>query len=368
MEEIATLRTSQNALQVALTKIESNIRNYLRLPPVDLDPVCLKKQSEILQTTSTSFIAVQEKLVDNLDGDEKVTEQELLDRHHEEYGSKKNRLQGLLHLYEANEIAEYIKELIDQLKASGRDKAKTWGTTLQDLNEETKRLTRLLTKPVAKTNAELKAKLREYSEEIRSLKLIEMKATEPSVVATTSTSTSSSTLSSSVRRVKLPELKLTPFNGNPLDWPSFWEEFSSAVHDIPELPESSKLSYLRSALKDETAIKIASPSTGYTATYGFVVEKLKKQYERKPLIHRKHMQSLASLDKFSSSTYKGLLDMRIEIDKHIAGLKRLGQFDIEHLLASLLINQFEPKLLDRWQTYSSEHSKDLIITDHGHHS
>ncbi len=325
MEELTALRKSQSALQVTLTKIESNIHNYLHLPPVDLDAVCLKKQLEILQTTSTSLIDVQEKLINKLDGDEKEPEQEILDRHHEEYGSKKNRLQGLLHLYEANEIADYIKELIDQLKASGRDKAKTWGTTLQDLNEEIKRLTRLLTKPVAKTNSELKTKLRDYSEEIRSLKLIEMDAMKPSVDSASPTPSSSSSLS--VRRVKLPELKLTPFNRNPLDWPSFWEEFSSAVHNVPELPESSKLSYLRSALKDETAIKIAS------ATYGFVVDKLTKQYERKPLVHRKHMQSLASLDTFSSSTYKGLLDMRIEIDKHIAGLKRLEQLDIEHLLA-----------------------------------
>ncbi len=340
MEEVTTLRKSQSALQVTLTKIESNIQNYLHLPPVDLDAVCLKKQLEILQTTSTSLIDVQEKLINKLDGDEKEPEQEILDRHHEEYGSKKNRLQGLLHLYEANKIADYIKELIDQLKASGRDKAKTWGTTLQDLNEEIKRLMRLLTKPVAKTNSELKTKLRDYSEEIRSLKLIEMDAMKPSIDSASPTPSSSSSLS--VRRVKLPELKLTPFNGNPLDWPSFWEEFSSAVHNVPELPESSKPSYLRSALKDETAIKIASPSTGYTATYGFVVDKLKKQYERKPLIHRKHMQSLASLDTFSSSTYKGLLDMRIEIDKHIAGLKRLEQLDIEHLLASLILINSNP--------------------------
>ena len=147
-----------------------------------------------------------------------------------------------------------------------------------------------------------------------------------------------------------------------MDWPSFWEEFSSAVENVPVLPESSKLSYLRSALKDETAVKIASP-TGYPASYGFVVEKLKKQYEHKPLIHRKHMQSLATLSKFSSSTYKGLLDIRIEIDKDISGLKHLEQFNIENLLDSLIVNQFEPKLLDCWQAYSSEHNNELIIAD-----
>ncbi len=88
MEELTTLRKSLSALQVTLAKIESNIQNYLHLPPVDLDAVCLKKQLEILQTTSTSLIDVQEKLINKLDGDEKEPEQEVLDRHHEEYGSK----------------------------------------------------------------------------------------------------------------------------------------------------------------------------------------------------------------------------------------------------------------------------------------
>ena len=159
-------------------------------------------------------------------------------------------------------------------------------------------------KPVAKTNSGLKVRLRSYSEDIVSLKLLEMEVTESSKDATSASTTNSSS-STSTRRVKLPELKLTPFNGNSLDWPSFWEEFTSAVDNVPELLESSKVSYLRSALKDETAVKFASPSTGYTASHGFVVEKLKKQYERKPLIHCKHTQSLGPLSKFSS-----LLDMK----------------------------------------------------------
>lgn len=87
MEEIPTLRKSRDALHLALAKVESNIKNYLHLAPVELDPVCLKKQLEILQTSSTSFIDVQQKLVDKLTGDGKDAEQEQLDRHHEEYGS-----------------------------------------------------------------------------------------------------------------------------------------------------------------------------------------------------------------------------------------------------------------------------------------
>ena len=190
MEEITALRKSQDTLLLSLTKIENSIQNYLRFLPEELDPICLKKQLELLQTTSTSFIEVQQTVVDKLDGDDEAKEQERLDDHHEEYGSKKNCLQGLLHLYEANEIADYIQEFIDQLKVSGRDKAKTWGTTLQDLNEEIKRLTLLLMKTVAKTNSGLKAKLRSYSEEILLLKLLEMEASESAKDATSESATS----------------------------------------------------------------------------------------------------------------------------------------------------------------------------------
>ena len=83
MEEITALRKSQDTLLLSLTKIENSIQNYLLFSPEDLDPICLKKQLELLQITSTSFMEVQQKLVDKLDGDDEAKVQERLDDHHE---------------------------------------------------------------------------------------------------------------------------------------------------------------------------------------------------------------------------------------------------------------------------------------------
>ena len=75
MEEITAPRKSQNTILLSHTKIENSIQNYLRFSPEHLDPICLKKQLELLQTTSMSFIKVQQKLVDKLDGDDEAKEQ-----------------------------------------------------------------------------------------------------------------------------------------------------------------------------------------------------------------------------------------------------------------------------------------------------
>ena len=55
----------------------------------------------------------------------------------------------------------------------------------------------------------------------------------------------------SITDVKLPKLNLPVFNGDMLQWQSFWEQFVAAV-DSTDLPDVSKFSYLRASLEGET--------------------------------------------------------------------------------------------------------------------
>ena len=52
---------------------------------------------------------------------------------------------------------------------------------------------------------------------------------------------------------KLPRLELPKFNGNPLEWTAFWDQFSAVV-DNTDLPDVSKLSYLQSLLGGEQGL------------------------------------------------------------------------------------------------------------------
>lgn len=53
--------------------------------------------------------------------------------------------------------------------------------------------------------------------------------------------------------VKLPKLDVPTFNGNILNWRSFWEQFSVSVHSRTALSDAEKLVYLRHAVKDGSA-------------------------------------------------------------------------------------------------------------------
>ena len=65
-----------------------------------------------------------------------------------------------------------------------------------------------------------------------------------------------STLSPSSKGVKLPKLDVPKFDGEILNWTSFWEQFCIAVHDRTNLSDSEKLVlllYLQQSLKGGSA-------------------------------------------------------------------------------------------------------------------
>jgi len=76
--------------------------------------------------------------------------------------------------------------------------------------------------------------------------------------------------------VRLPKLELPTFNGNPLEWQSFWQIFESAV-DSQRIPNVQKINYLFSRLKDAAYRAVE----GYAVTndnYPLVVEALKNRF------------------------------------------------------------------------------------------
>ena len=53
--------------------------------------------------------------------------------------------------------------------------------------------------------------------------------------------------------VKLPKISIPTFDGNIMNWSSFWEQFEVSIHKKENLEGVEKLAYLRHALKDGSA-------------------------------------------------------------------------------------------------------------------
>lgn len=77
-------------------------------------------------------------------------------------------------------------------------------------------------------------------------------------------------------RHQLPTLQLKEFNGEPREWPGFWQSFSAAIDDQP-LPAHAKMNYLLGVLKGEAARAVE----GYTVNdgnYRLVVDMLRRRF------------------------------------------------------------------------------------------
>ena len=94
----------------------------------------------------------------------------------------------------------------------------------------------------------------------------------------TPSSTPSSTPDSS--GVKLPKLDVPTFDGNLLNWKTFWEQFTVSVHVRSNLTDAEKLAYLRHALKDGSAKSVVEGLSRSGDHYDEAITCLKTRYDR----------------------------------------------------------------------------------------
>ena len=92
--------------------------------------------------------------------------------------------------------------------------------------------------------------------------------------------------------VRLPRLDLPKFDGNILNWRSFWEQFQASVHDRSSLAESEKLVYLQHALKDGSAKQAIEGLSRLGEYYSEAIDCLKPRYDSPRLIHQTHVHDI----------------------------------------------------------------------------
>ena len=123
--------------------------------------------------------------------------------------------------------------------------------------------------------------------------------------------------------ITLPELELTKFDGNVLEWESFWDQFVAVV-DSCDMPDVNKFRYLKSVLTKEAADAIQGFSTT-DANYQEACNLLKKRFGRKERIIFRHFQELLGLINTQKSTdLASLKKLQDTVEGHVRSLACLG--------------------------------------------
>ena len=163
----------------------------------------------------------------------------------------------------------------------------------------------------------------------------------------------------SITDVKLPNLNLPVFNGDVLQWQSFWDQFVAAVDTI-DLPDVSKFSYLRASLGGEP--KAAIQGLSLTSAHDASARKiLKDRFGRKETIIFTHIQKLLNLSVPSKCSVSTLWKLNDDLQAHTCSLTTLKIDGDKYgvILTPLILSHMPQELRLEWSRDGKGHESDL---------
>ena len=157
--------------------------------------------------------------------------------------------------------------------------------------------------------------------------------------------------------VKLPKIDVPTFDGNILNWQTFWEQFSIAIHDRTNLSDTEKLVYLRHSLKDGTAKKVIEGLSQSGDQYDEAITCLKSRYDRPRLIHQTHVKKVVEITPLKEGSGKELRFLHDAAQQHLRALKAMGQEPSGSFITSLLELKLDQNTMFEWQKFSHDSTK-----------
>ena len=159
-------------------------------------------------------------------------------------------------------------------------------------------------------------------------------------------------------KVKLPKIELPKFNGNIVDWPTFWDQFESAVHSQIGLSDIDKFSYLKTLLSS-SAQECISGLTLSNENYKEAILLLKERFGNTQLLINAHMESFINLPRVKSmNQVSDLRNMYDQLEITVRNLKTLNV--VPETYGSFLVPLLTQKLPSELTMIMSRDFKDQI--------
>ena len=153
---------------------------------------------------------------------------------------------------------------------------------------------------------------------------------------------------------KLPKIDVPKFNGDLLQWRTFWEQFSIAVHEQESISDSEKLVYLRHSLNDGTAKSLIEGLSRSGECYQEAIECLKSRYNRPRLTHQTHVRKIVDCPPLKDGNGKELRRLHDIVRQHLRALKAMDCDPSNPFVTSIIKLKLDPNTMFEWQKYSQE--------------
>ena len=165
-----------------------------------------------------------------------------------------------------------------------------------------------------------------------------------------------STPSSDSKGVKLPKLDVPTFDGNILNWRSFWEQFNISVHERAHLSDTEKLVYLQQSLKGGSAKGVIEGLSRSGEYYSEAIECLQSRYDRPRLIHKTHVRMIIEAPSLKEGNGRELRRLHDTVQQHLRALKAMDCEAPGPFITSVLELKLDSNTMFEWQKHSQESS------------
>ena len=106
--------------------------------------------------------------------------------------------------------------------------------------------------------------------------------------------------------IELPKIKIPTFDGDILNWVTFWEQFEIAIHSNKRLHDIQKLAYLRDAVETGLAKHVIKGLSHSVGSYEQAIDCLRQRYHKPRFIHQSNVSANVDAPSIKSGSAKEL--------------------------------------------------------------
>lgn len=158
----------------------------------------------------------------------------------------------------------------------------------------------------------------------------------------------SSSCSERQKTVKLPELNIPTFDGEPTNWKSYWQQFEATIHKSTKLTDQLRMQYL---LKSLTTQKTKDAIEGIDATAEAYPES-KARFDRPEIIHRAHVRSFLKAKYLKDGSFSELRNFHDTFQHHLRSLKALKKLNFGLFITALGESKLDTTTMVEWQKFT----------------
>ena len=149
---------------------------------------------------------------------------------------------------------------------------------------------------------------------------------------------------------KLPKFELPDFNGNYLNWLSFWDLFNAFVHNSDTSTPAQKLQYLKSSLKGDAA-KLINHLSIIDGNYELARDALVKRYAYNRVIVRGHIDAILKHPDLKIESAGNIQGLQEGVTENVRALRNMG-LPLEHwdaILVHIVTSKLDHESRKAWE-------------------